>query len=112
MKKRKADLILIIAAVSVSAVGIFLFKAFGARGETVRVTDNGEVVAEYDLSEDREIVLKTENGGENTLVIKGGSVDVVSASCPDKICCNHRPIDREGESIICLPNKLVVSVEN
>ncbi len=112
MKKFKADLILIILAVSVAAVGIFLYRAFGGKGERVVVTDNGEVVAEYKLSEDIETVLKTQNGGENILSVKGGKAEIISASCPDKICCNHRPIEREGESIICLPNKLVVSVEN
>lgn len=112
MKKIKADLILILAAVSVAVSGIVLFQFFGEKGETVVVTDNGVAVAEYPLSKDLETVIKSENGGENVLVIKNGEAEIISASCPDKICCEHRPVKREGESIICLPNKIVVSVEN
>ena len=33
------------------------------------------------------------------------------ADCPDQICVNHRPVSRNGESIICLPNEVVVSVK-
>ena len=32
------------------------------------------------------------------------------ADCPDQICVNHRAVSREGESIICLPNQVVISV--
>ena len=32
------------------------------------------------------------------------------ADCTDQICVNHRAVSREGESIICLPNQVVISV--
>ena len=32
------------------------------------------------------------------------------AECPDQICVKHRAIFREGESIICLPNEIVVTI--
>ena len=34
-----------------------------------------------------------------------------SADCPDQICVHQRAISKNGESIICLPNKVVVSIE-
>ena len=52
----------------------------------------------------------TEDGGHNRLVIKDGKAWVEEASCPDGICAAHKPIHREGESIVCLPNKVVVTV--
>ena len=33
-----------------------------------------------------------------------------NASCPDGICVSHRPIFRDGESIVCLPNRVVITV--
>ena len=33
-----------------------------------------------------------------------------SADCPDQICVRQKAISKEGESIICLPNKVVVSI--
>jgi len=32
------------------------------------------------------------------------------ADCPDQVCVNTRPADREGQSIVCLPNRVVVEV--
>ena len=32
------------------------------------------------------------------------------ASCPDGICAAHKPISREGESIVCLPHRVVITV--
>ena len=46
----------------------------------------------------------------NILVIENGKAYVNQASCPDGICSSHRPIGNDGESIICLPNKVVVEI--
>jgi hypothetical protein len=35
---------------------------------------------------------------------------VEAADCPDKLCVSHREIFREGESIVCLPHRVVVTV--
>ena len=48
----------------------------------------------------------------NTLVIKGGVADMTSADCPDHLCVKQKAISKEGESIICLPNKVVVTVKS
>lgn len=70
----------------------------------------GEQVASYSLSEELELVLRT--GEEtNTLVIRDGKAQVTAASCPDGICVDHHPIDKAGETIVCLPHRLVIKVE-
>ena len=48
--------------------------------------------------------------GYNLLVIEGGKAFVKSASCPDGICSSHRAVSKDGESIICLPNKVVIEI--
>ena len=52
------------------------------------------------------------DGSYNLLVIQDGKADVTEASCPDGICVNHRAISKQGQSIVCLPNKVVVEIEN
>ena len=52
------------------------------------------------------------NYGKNILVIKNGSAYVSEADCPDKICTAHRAISKTGESIVCLPHKLVLTIES
>jgi hypothetical protein len=46
----------------------------------------------------------------NLLVIEEGTVTMEAADCRDQICVHHIPISGSGESIICLPHKLVVTV--
>ena len=47
----------------------------------------------------------------NTVEIKSGSVSVTEASCRNQVCVRHGAISRPGESIVCLPNRLVVTIE-
>lgn len=109
MAKRKYDMILAAVLVLI-AVLIWLFIYLTrSEGASVLVTVDGEVYGEYPLSTDTEIRI----GGEETynlLVIKDGEAEVVEASCPDKLCVNQGKISFNGQSIICLPNKLIVEV--
>ena len=46
----------------------------------------------------------------NRFVIRDGKAYMEYASCPDGICVDHSPIFRDGESIVCLPNRVVITV--
>ena len=50
--------------------------------------------------------------GTNTLVIKNNRSKMKEADCPDQLCVNQKAISKNNESIICLPNKVVVEVES
>ena len=61
---------------------------------------------------DTEVTFNTPDGSSfNTLVIRDGKADVTDAGYPDRICVNMRSISFEGETITCLPNRLVVKIE-
>lgn len=70
------------------------------------VTIDGEIYGEYLLTEKQEISIE----GKNILVIEGGEAKITEANCPDKLCTYQKSISKEGESIVCLPNKIVVSI--
>ena len=84
---------------------------FRKEGNTVKVTVDGQTFGTYSLDKNQTIEIKTEKG-YNIVVIENGTVRVEEASCPDGVCSSHRPIRFGGSSIICLPNKVVVSIEN
>ena len=111
-RKFRNDLIFIAAILAVVALGAAVLFFLRGEGSTVQVEVDGTVIGTYPLSVDREVEIITgENGEElNLLVIKDGKATVTTATCPDGICAAHRPISREGESIICLPHKVVVTV--
>lgn len=108
-KKIKNDIILIVgilAAISVAALVFFLSRE---PGDTVIITVDGMIFGEYRLDEDRTVEIRSKDG-INVLVIEDGRAFVSDASCPDGICAKHRPIMHDGDSIICLPNKVVITV--
>ena len=110
LKTHRNDAILIAALMLLGgALAVFLY-ATRQDGGYVSVQVDGETVMELPLSEDARVVLG-EGGHTNTLVIRNGTAQVVEADCPDQICVNHGAIRYAGESIVCLPHKLVVSVE-
>lgn len=107
---RKKDFILItaiIAAAAVSALLITFARRYG--GAAVRVTIDGRFYGEYDLSGDQSVSID-EKLGHNRIVIENGSAYMADADCPDGYCMEYKPISRGGETIICLPHRLVVEV--
>ena len=46
------------------------------------------------------------------IVIEKGEVYMEDADCPDKLCMKQGSISGTGQTIVCLPHKLVVTVEN
>ena len=106
-KKIIADIILV-AILLLSALSVFIIVEFSKKdGEIVRVSIDGEVVAEYSLSDDGEYIL---NGGTNILVIEDGRAYMKWADCPRQICVKDGAISRSGERITCLENRVVVEV--
>lgn len=107
--KHKNDILLILA-VLVLAGGFWLFRTVtreeGARAE---VTVDGELLMTLPLSEDTSVVLG-EGAHTNTLVIENGTACVSAASCPDHVCMDRGAVRYDGETIVCLPNKLVVTI--
>ena len=78
-------------------------------GGMVTVKSDGKIIDVHSLSEDGEYVYKTFYG-TNTLVIKDGKAWVTASSCKDHICEDTGKINKVGETIICLPNTLFITV--
>lgn len=95
----------------VSALGL-CFYLFREEGNTVVVTVDKKEFGRYSLSEDAIVEIRTGKNQEelNLLIIKDGKAYVETATCPDGICAGHKPISREGESIVCLPHKVVITI--
>ncbi len=106
---KKSDIILIAVIVLVALLALGYVMLTKKTGVTVEISVDGDVVASFDISKDKEYQVTTDEG-INLVIIKDGVVDVVEADCPDKVCVNHVPIDSAGETIICLPHKLVVEI--
>lgn len=98
-----------------AVVCVLVFFAFrmlqGPGGSSVTVTRDGEVFGTYSLSQDQRIEITDEEGKvTNVLVIEDGKASMTEADCPDKLCVHQKAISAENENIVCLPNRIVVTV--
>ncbi len=110
-KKTKNDIILTASTIVLAAVVFFIIGLTAKDGDFVEVTLDGKITASYSLKEDRTVRL--ENGDSyNLLVIKNREAYIESASCPDKICVRGGKISKNGEGLVCLPNKTVITVHS
>ena len=112
-QKLRNDVILIAAILLIAAIGLTIYLLLRKDGTAVVVTLDGEHYASYPLNEDVTVEIHSgdDQSGRNTLVISEGKAYVTKANCPDLVCQKHYPISKEGEAIVCLPNKMVVSIE-
>ena len=108
-KLRKADLLLLAAALVFGAVlaAVLLLRSPGG---TVQVRVAGAVTAGYPLDVDASYTIPGANGGANLLVIEDGAARIEEASCPDGVCVHTGRIRRNGQSIVCLPTQAVVEI--
>ncbi len=79
-------------------------------GSKLVITMDGEVYDTIDLNKDTVFTVKEKNGAFNTFEIKDGYVKMLKASCPDKLCVHQRGIHYNHETIVCLPNKVVLEI--
>ena len=106
MKKRDFILILSIVVVAITAFLVIHFTKVD--GDSVAIYVDSELVEVISLEDDGIYEL---NGGTNVLKIEGKEAFMIEANCPDKKCIKEfGHIKSVGESITCLPNKIVVRV--
>lgn len=105
MKRNDWILIGIVLGIALLFGGMQFFKNTDADA-IVQVTVDGKVYGEYPLDENTEIPI----GETNYLSIKNGKATMIEASCPDQLCVQQKSIAKDGESIICLPNKVIATV--
>ncbi len=80
---------------------------------TARVTVDGQVLAEYDLSAlDAPVEVAVDQVPWPLVVeLSSTGVRVLESQCPGQDCLRTGAIHAAGEQIICLPNRLILSLE-
>lgn len=110
--KRRRFLLAALALVLVIAAGsVYWFWLRGADETIATITLDGEVIAEYDLSQVRETEMFTVGapGAENTIRVSPEGIAVISADCPDQGCVHQGVRSHGPQPIVCLPHKLSIT---
>lgn len=98
---------------AVLVIGVLAYILFSLRGEgkVVVISQNGEENGRFSLMSDECVGIIYEENEVNDIVIKNGKVWMRSATCPDQICVEQGEISEKGETIVCLPHKLVIEIK-
>ncbi|MBO5009012.1 MAG: NusG domain II-containing protein [Clostridia bacterium] len=99
----------VIAAALLLMSSAYIISISRSPAEVVRIYQDGELVREINLSEISEPY--TIDMGTNQIEADASGVRMLSADCPDKLCVKQGSISKAGESIICLPNKIIIEFE-
>lgn len=112
-KNAKAAALLITAfLILVTACSLFCLLAVRKRAGacTAEIYQNGERILSIPLDQVTEtytLDIEGENGC-NRIEVRPGSIGVVSADCPDRLCVRQGFIHSPSVPITCLPNRLVI----
>ena len=105
------DIVFLAAVFGVGFLMLFVIKPLVSEdGNRFQILVDGEVYGEYSLEEDISIDVVVNDRIINTVEVSDGEVYMSDASCPDKLCVKEGHISHKNESIICLPNKVVIEV--
>ncbi len=110
--KIRNDIILVTVILIIAVAGLLFINATKVQGNRVVVKIDGVETESYSLSENAEFEIRTGKNNENinVVVIENGKVRVTDADCPDGICKDYRPISYVGQTIVCLPHKVVIEI--
>ena len=107
VKKYRLDIIVIASVLLISIAVVLVTQLTKVEGAYAEITIDGAVVGKYSLSLDGVYSL---NGGTNVLTIKNGEAFMSYSQCPDHTCENTGRIKYVGQTIVCLPNRLTISI--
>lgn len=75
-----------------------------------RITVDGKPYQTVELTKEaKEYDIKTKYG-YNILKVYNNGAQMIDADCPDKLCLTFGFVDGRGQSIVCLPHRVMVEV--
>ena len=103
---KKCDILLVAVLVCLSLLVYSVFLFLKKDGKVVVVKQDNKIVYSGDLSKNNTITLE-----HNTVCIEGGKAYMEDSDCKNRICINTGKISKSGETVVCLPNRVIIEIE-
>lgn len=110
---KKNDILLIGILLLIVAIwwGGSWWASRGVVASQVLIWQDTVLVGTYQLNGNQNVILPIDsNYGHNKMMIENGSVRMLEADCPDQVCVHTAPISKPGQTIVCLPNRVVIEI--
>ena len=109
-KRLLRDIVLILIILALSTLILIVTRSRKEQGAYVIVMVENTEIARYSMTVNGIYDINANNGKTNRIEIRDGRVRMIEASCPNHLCIRQSWISLEGQSIVCLPNKVIVTV--
>lgn len=116
MLNKKGDKIIfvIFLLALLAALTIFLTGNFSKADKQVLIEQDGHLLYKFDLYEGMDFwqeALELDEDRQLLIIAEDGQIWMESSTCPNQICVNTGKISKPGQSVICLPYKIAIYVE-
>jgi hypothetical protein len=107
---KKGDKVIIILVIMLALFAVFQRYIFSkTKSEDVVVKSDGVTVQQRSLEITGTFTIKSKEG-QLTFIVQDKKVKVTESTCKDKLCIKQGWISRTGESIVCLPNRITITI--
>lgn len=108
---KKRDIILIISLLFIGIIALVIWHfLYSDDGKYVTIEQRNELIGTYPLNVDKEIEIEHRDKVVNKIIIKDGYCYMEEAECPDHLCIKQGKVNKSGQTIVCLPNRVVITV--
>lgn len=76
------------------------------------ITVDGKLYKQVPLTEEEQIIEVETDRGTNILKIHDNGIEMYEADCPDQVCLGFGFVTRKGDTIVCLPHRVLVELKS
>lgn len=113
---KKLDIVIIVLLIGLSFTPHLIFaktwsKDYSSTYASIKIS--GKFYKDIPLSSsngEQTFVIETDHGS-NTILVKDDTIQIIDAHCHDKLCVKQGTISKVGQSVICLPNELIIEIK-
>jgi len=114
---KRNDMILLGMIIILVILGLGSLQGYQSAEESTHrfavITQNRRLVERIELdnvSESR--IIKLGGKYNEIIIVEKGRIKFKEADCPDKICVKTGWLEKPGDTAVCLPNRVVVKIED
>lgn len=116
---KRWDFIIVFFLILLSFLPIFIFQGVQREREmessinVAVISVNNKEIKRIALDEPSEpLIFDVEDGdgGVNTIEVRDGKIRIKAANCTDQVCVRTGFIQKQGETIVCLPHKVIIEI--
>ena len=102
-----SDVVIAIMVVALSITPLFSFNKTAATGASAYIYEDGQLVKKADMSVDAVYTVKNVE-----IQVADRKIRVLKSDCPHQICAHTGWISSPAQTIVCVPNKVLVEIKN